>query len=116
MPNITVKMDVANAISKLKKYDLIKIEQTKKALKEAAINTERKAKKFVPVDTGRLRSSIRILQARFDQLGFEVGTDVEYAASVEFGIKQKPSPYLHPAFELAKHELIPKLSSIFKRT
>ena len=115
MPNISVKMDVANAISKLKKYDLIKIEQTKKALKEAAINTERKAKKFVPVDTGRLRSSIRILHARFDQLGFEVGTDVEYAASVEFGIKQKPSPYLHPAFELAKHELIPKLSSIFKR-
>ena len=110
MPNISVKMDVADAISKLKKYDLIKIEQTKKALKEAAINVENRAKKIVPVDTGRLRSSIRILHARFDQLGFEVGTDVEYAASVEVR-----KPYLFPAFEKTQSELIPKLESIFKK-
>ena len=111
MANITVKMDVADAISKLKKYDIVKIEQTKKALKEAAINTERKAKKFVPVDTGRLRSSIRILHARFDQLGYEVGTDVEYSMSVEVR-----KPYLFPAFEKTQSELIPKLESIFKKT
>lgn len=111
MPSISVKMDVANAISKLKKYDLIKIEQTKKALKEAATNVENRAKKIVPVDTGILRASIRILHARFDQLGYEVGTNIEYATKIEFR-----KPYLFPAFEKTQSELIPKLESIFKRT
>ena len=110
MPNITVKMDVADAVSKIKKYELGKLNQTRTALKEAAIGTERNAKKIVPVDTGRLRSSIRILHARTDQMGFEVGTDVEYAFDVE-----ARSPYLFPGFEEAKAKLVPQLEKIFRK-
>ena len=110
MPDITVKLDITDAVNRISKYELGKLNQTRTALKEAAIGTERGAKKIVPVDTGRLRSSIRILHARTDQLGFEVGTDVEYAFDVESRV-----PYLNPAFQEAKAELILKLEKILRK-
>ena len=68
------------------------------AVREAAMLVEREAKINVPVDTGRLRGSIASEEKK--PLLFEVGTNVEYAAAVEFGTsKTAAQPYLEPAVE-----------------
>lgn len=68
------------------------------AVREAAMMIEREAKIMVPVDTGRLRSSIASEEKT--PLSFEVGTNVEYADDVEFGTtRQRAQPYLGPAVE-----------------
>ena len=52
----------------------------------------RAAKARAPVDTGRLRDSIR---AEADGLTARVITDCEYAASVEFGTSRSaPQPFM----------------------
>jgi len=57
------------------------------------------AKLLVPVDTGRLRSSITFVMGTANGLVFaEVGTNVDYAPHVEFGTKfMSAQPYLIPA-------------------
>ena len=60
------------------------------------------AQRIVPVDTGRLRGSINVKR---DYLVKTIGTNVEYAAFVEFGSPEGtgpnggPKPYMRPAFE-----------------
>ena len=50
------------------------------------------AKSRAPVETGRLRDSIR---AQCDGLSARVTTDCEYAAAVEFGTsKHPPQPFM----------------------
>jgi len=71
------------------------------AVREAAMMIERDAKINVPVDTGRLRASIGAEEKT--PLLFVVGTNVEYAAPVEFGTsKMAAQPYLEPAVENAR--------------
>ncbi len=76
---------------------------------------------LVPVDTGRLKNSIRVQKETSATLPtnkgvvYEIGTNVDYAAKVEFGSgemvesfklsrgytftgKQRAKPYLRPAF------------------
>lgn len=70
-----------------------------KMLARRAVQVERLAKILCPVDTGRLRSSIAW---RFDRdargLFAAIGTNVSYAAPVEFGTsRQRPQPFLRPA-------------------
>lgn len=55
------------------------------------------ARDLCPVDTGRLRESIRFTVGG-DEV--EIGTDVEYAPYVELGTrKQRAQPFLTPALE-----------------
>lgn len=58
------------------------------------------AKRACPVDTGRLRASIAFDVTRSgDKLILKVGTNVSYAAYVEFGTRYTvPQPFLRPAF------------------
>ena len=57
------------------------------------------AYRLVPVDTGRLRASIRV---KIDDDGFELSADTPYAAFVEYGtIRQRAQPYLRPGFDAA---------------
>ena len=70
------------------------------ALEEVGLVAEGYAKRLCPVDTGRLRNSIT--HAIFDEADpyAVIGTNVEYAAAVEYGTsKRKAHPYLHPAAE-----------------
>lgn len=72
--------------------------ETKKQLARAIIAMEKTAKEKCPVDTGRLRSSIRL---RFLREGFaaDLFTDVDYAPHVEFGTRrQRAQPFMRPAF------------------
>lgn len=73
--------EVAGALNKL---NLVATQMVKEAVGEAALNVQREARRRCPVDTGRLRSSIRPT-FHDNGLAAEVGTDVAYAADVEYG-------------------------------
>lgn len=103
-----------------------------------ALNIESAAKVAVPVDTGVLQSSIKT--EKFGNLGRAVHTNVEYAPYVEFGTRDKvnttinnvdysgiakqfkkssggpggvpPRPYLFPAFEKEKPDIIKSIRKI----
>lgn len=83
-----------------------------RVLKAVAEDIKKEAKELVPVDTGALKASIRLIvtAARAGNVtrvgvragGYEVnpktGKLVDYAVSVEFGTsRQMPQPYLVPA-------------------
>lgn len=72
-------------------------------LVKVGLQVQNKARSLCPVDTGRLRASILMTHGR-DGSGFfvEVGTNVSYAAFVEFGTsRMKAQPFLLPAVALA---------------
>lgn len=54
-----------------------------KAAKQAAFFALANAQQLVPVDTGRLRSSLSV--KREEPMVYSVGTNVVYARAVEFG-------------------------------
>lgn len=67
------------------------------------LRVQNNARMLAPVDTGRLRSSITATKGS-DGTGayVDIGTNVEYAAYVEFGtIYMAAQPYLRPALALA---------------
>lgn len=70
-----------------------------KGLAKKAVQVERTAKRLCPVDTGRLRSSITwSLEQDGRGLYALVGTNVVYAAYVEFGTRfMAAQPFLRPA-------------------
>lgn len=72
-----------------------------KELQRTGIRVHNKAKRYCPVDTGRLRSSIRSTQAFEEthrQLVVRVGTNVEYARFVEMGTRyMRARPFLRRA-------------------
>jgi HK97 gp10 family phage protein len=70
-----------------------------KDIQRRTIQVERAAKRLCPVDTGRLRASITSTVA-VDAQGLYgiVGTNVTYAAHVEFGTRNMAArPFLRPA-------------------
>lgn len=91
------------------------------ALQGAGILCQAEAKKHAPVGTpesthkkgymgGRLRSSIQ-----YEAIPFRVTvrTNVNYAMFVEYGThKMKARPFLVPAYELARQELMRELATI----
>lgn len=84
-------------------FDSYKI-RTREDLERIGLTIQNGARRYCPVDTGRLRSSIRSSGVREDGKGLyvEVGTNVEYATFVEFGTRrQRPQPFLRPAFMAA---------------
>lgn len=106
-------------------------------LRKSAVRIESEAKRNTPVDTGRLRSSIHSeyagkegfhysdkkgngfnggLSTRAQGLQILVGTNVEYAALIEYGGKGKgPRPYLFPAFLRDKPKVIDAIFKILQR-
>lgn len=68
-------------------------------LTKLCLRVERAAKRYAPVDTGRLRASIgHKLTADTTGLLGVVGTTVHYAGYVELGTRyMRPRPYLRPA-------------------
>ena len=81
-------------------------------MERAVLMVENDAKRFVAVDTGRLRSSIthEIERSKNEIIG-RVGTNVNYAIAQEYGTsKQSGTPYLRPALK----KNIPKIRQMFK--
>lgn len=73
------------------------------ALQNTGINIESRAKRLVPVDTGRLRASIvttRPLNKNATEMHVLIGSKVNYARFVELGTRyMRARPYLRPALE-----------------
>lgn len=69
------------------------------ALEAIAVQAEGYAVALCPVDTSRLKNSISHAVEVADECAY-IGTNVEYAAYVEFGTsKAAAQPYLKPAIE-----------------
>lgn len=98
-------------------------------IRKYALRIERTAKKLAPVDTGRLRASIR---TRLMKLAAEVLTDVEYAPFQELGTGRRgaasnvdpptgyeygssrgisPNSFLRPAFERHRNAFVRELKA-----
>lgn len=84
-------------------------EKVNTAIQGAGIECEALAKQNCPVDTGRLRSSIKYTP---DNLSCTVWTNVNYAMFVEHGTrKTRAQPFLYPAYALAKQHLFEELKN-----
>lgn len=61
-------------------------DDVKRAVQRTATDVQNEARRRAPVDTGRLRSSI-VTRAETSgrAVGYEVGTNVNYAAAIEYG-------------------------------
>lgn len=87
-------------------------ERTRRAITGAVLDVHREAIRRAPVDTGRLRSSLRF-EVREDGLAGEVFTNVFYAPFLEFGTKNiTKRPFLFPAFEKARKKLVKDLKRL----
>lgn len=93
MPRVTASVDWKSGQSpdslerKLQRLERILLErELPKAMGDIALRIEREAKERAPVNTGTLRSSIAH-EVNEIAKGYEavVGTNIEYAADVEFG-------------------------------
>ena len=102
--NIRGMNEVNDKVSKaMKLYP----QEARKAMELSCITVENKAKHLVPVDTGRLKSSItyKVSQSVYDITG-TIGTDVEYAPYVELGTsRMNAQPFLVPALYGSKAEI-----------
>lgn len=78
-----------------------------RVLNKSVLVIEARAKKHVPVLTGRLRSSITTeVKKRGQGYRGNVGTNVKYAPFVEFGTSKMPArPYLYPALKESKGDI-----------
>jgi phage gpG-like protein len=107
--------DLKKAISAVSAFALKKRADIIEQVALSALKIEKDAKLAVPVDTGRLRSSIAVDFSN-DRLGAEVGTNVEYSKDVEFGGGGRmPKPFLFPAAEAERQNFVAKLKQILSR-
>ena len=96
-------MDVNRAIRALEKRRKVWREEGGRRCLAAANRTAEAARARCPVDTGRLRASIR--SAARGPLASAVWTDCEYARAVEYGTSDRPAqPFLLPAAHSAGGE------------
>lgn len=86
-----------------------KVEQAiSEAIKKGCLAVEASAKQKCPVDTGNLRASIAANMV--DEKVGEVGTNVEYAAYVEYGTKnQSAQPFLYPALQEQRGNIVKEI-------
>lgn len=74
------------------------------------------AKSIVPVRTGRLKRSIRIVAETQDRI--DIGTDLFYAYVVEFGslVRHLPArPYIGPQYDKIRNNVGPMFVSFLRR-
>jgi HK97 gp10 family phage protein len=135
--SVTVKVEgVDKILANLQKWQFIKVEAIKIALKETGFKVEAAAKEMCPVDTGRLRASIstnytgssmgrgKISSPAVAEDGVGrpedsgdfavvVGTNVKYAPMQEHGTKNMAAHlYLYPALFMYQNEPIRRIQKI----
>jgi len=144
MPMIWIEIKNADeVIGRFDRFNLKVAERVRDIVSEISLAVQKSAKILCPVDTNRLRGSIHILFSK-DGFGSEIGTNVIYAAVVEFGsmphwIKArtakalrwvkggtvyfakkvwhpgtKPQPFLFPAAEMHRQRYIDEMSKVLK--
>lgn len=90
--------------------------KAEQAVRKAALEIERSAKRRAPVDTGFLRSSISTgFEGEVLRGGFmaEVGPGARYGIFVELGThRAAPHPFLGPAFDKVEPSFIAAMQAI----
>ena len=106
--NVTA-VGLNNVLKKLGKVKGKINPEVTRIFKESAKNIEKNSKNIVRVDTGRLQKSIKshVTNPNKNIIGIYCGTNVPYSIYVE-----RKYPYLFPAMEMEKPNLIRKLQSI----
>lgn len=84
-------------------------------VRATALSIEGRAKVAAPVDTGFLRSSIRMRDETPGDAKAEVVVGAEYGLSVERGIRQRPQPYLEPAVDAERGPFEAALAALVRR-
>jgi len=82
---VVLEKQIAKAMKGATKDNLF--QKLDSAVRIAALATQTQAVRLCPFDTGRLSSSINMQRRR--PLYYTIGTNVEYAATMEFGRKRK---------------------------
>ena len=92
-----------------KEMEAMPDEAAEEIINNLAVVAHNTARDLVPVDTGALKQSITLEVVKEDG-GYAayIGSDLEYAPDVEYGIKGRPQPFLNPAADRAMNEL-PKI-------
>ena len=108
----SIKVDNIDEVKRFIKSRPVKLrKELDSTVNKTALLVQGEAKKRTPVDTGRLRTSIR---TRTNQLEGEVYTNVKYAIAVHENVKSRhnvgEAKYLANAI---KHSM-PKVKGIFK--
>lgn len=92
------------------------VELIGQATMKATLDTQRMARERTPVDTGYLRSSIAVSVQPGQSAGSVVGevtAGANYAAYVEHGTsRQRPQPFMRPAFEQSRDVWVQMLEQI----
>lgn len=118
-------MSIAKFVDNSAKVKADVLKQRDIALVEAAIAVQGNCIVRCPVDTGRLRGSIGYITGSGARGGGEetvqgepksgeavIGTNVEYAAHVEYGTKFQPAqPYMRTGFDASRKDI----DGIFRR-
>ena len=69
---------------------------------------EELAKRFAPVDTGRLKNSIHLTPMHSGATEYVLAAGTDYAVFVEFGtVHQRPQPYFRTAMHEVKNYWVP---------
>jgi HK97 gp10 family phage protein len=94
---------VAEAIASITKLRAKIPDACEEGLTQIANVIIKEAQRIVPVDTGRLRDSIKVFSTSATEV--KGGTEVFYAGFVEFGTaRQRSQPYMRPAIDKGKKE------------
>lgn len=81
-------------------------------LEEAGIMVQETAVRLVPRITGNLQGSINRRREGDAEI---VGTNVEYAEYVEYGVRGRPGqPYMRPGIDLNRRNLMRRLAELVK--
>jgi len=114
MAKITIKVQgFEKVIASFNRFNKKQKAKLRRIIATTSFEIQSDAKRSVPVDTGRLRNSLRI---KFDNGGLTgtIGTNVFYAPFVEFGTKrQRSKPYLFPAFRKAERRYKRRVKAAF---
>lgn len=87
---VTVKIDnIETVVTQLTKYKDKVSKETIDTINQTMLEVRNGAVRSVPVDVGRLRSSITLTKMNPSNKLSEVYTNVEYAPFIEFGTKSK---------------------------
>ncbi len=107
---------IPEAIASLKRYQRKKKKGIKKELLRGAIEVRDLAVDTVPVDTGRLKTSLQIDTSGLARLVMRTGTNVTYGKWVEFGTRVMGArPFLFPAFFSKEGEIIRRIGNVLKK-
>lgn len=108
------EFDSAPVIKKFKKASKNAGNIVEDAVKELGTIAFKSARQIVPVDTGRLKTSIEVELERQNLISkVEIGTDVPYAAYVEYGTsRQRAQPYMRPSLTQARRQAGPVVKAV----